>query len=424
LAQKETKTKEFLEKEIERLLKVNKALMDRVERDVGTRSPFALFEKNVHLASLVKERTLELEKLTTELENEKNKLSSIIQALPGAIFFFNHNFRIDRAFTTFLEKRFNTHEGCQLEEIIGGDFFSIVKQQVELLSQNLEVVFFDFLKANDEQEYYYACSVSCRNKDQYVLYIQDNTEKYLQEKLIKEQEAKILQSSKLASLGEMAAGVAHEINNPLAIINVAANMLSKLLKRNNITIPAIVTSVETIEVTVARISKIITVMRTISRESMEFRKEEVLFIELIQDVFALCSERFKNNYVDLRLKINNPNQDVTIYCDKIQLSQVLLNLLNNAYDATEGTEYPWIEVRFSDDAQNDFICIENTGKKIDKSIIPKIFNPFFTTKEVGKGTGLGLSISKSIMDRHHGSIELVPESENTTFILKLPKKNL
>lgn len=424
MAQKETKSKEFLEKEIERLMKVNKALMDRVERDVGTRSPFAVFEKNVHLASLVKERTLELEKLTTELENEKTKLSGIIQALPGAIFFFNHHFKVDRVFTTFLEKRFNIHEGGQLDEIIGNDFFSIVKQQVEKISQNLEVVFFDFLQINEDHECYYACSVSSRTKDQYVLYVQDNTEKYLQEKLIKEQEAKILQSSKLASLGEMAAGVAHEINNPLAIINVAANMLGKLLKRNNIAIPAIVTSVETIEVTVARISKIITVMRTISRESMEFRKEEVPFIELIQDVFALCGERFKNNDVDLRLKISNPNQKVPVYCDRVQLSQVLLNLLNNAYDATEETENRWIEVRFSDDSQNDFICIENSGKKIEKNIIPKIFNPFFTTKDVGKGTGLGLSISKSIMDRHHGSIELAPESENTTFILKLPKKNL
>lgn len=424
MEQKETKSKELLEKEIERLKKVNEALMNRVERDVGTRSPFAIFEKNVHLASLVKERTLELEKLTTELENEKNKLSGIIQALPGAIFFFNHHYKVDRSFTTFLEKRFDIQDGGQLEEIIGSDFFCIVKQQVEKISQNLEVVFFDFLQTKYDQEKYYACSVSSRTQDQYVLYIQDNTEKYLQERLIKEQEAKILQSSKLASLGEMAAGVAHEINNPLAIINVAANMLSKLIKRNNITIPGIVTSVETIEATVARISKIITVMRTISRESIEFRKEEVPFIELIQDVFALCGEKFKNNDVDLRLKISNPNQKIPIYCDRVQLSQVLLNLLNNAYDATEGTEDRWIEVRYSDDSQNDFICIENSGKKIEKSIIPKIFNPFFTTKDVGKGTGLGLSISKSIMDHHHGSIELSPESENTTFILKLPKKNL
>lgn len=424
MVQKETKSKEFLEKEIERLKKVNEALMNRVERDVGTRSPFAIFEKNVHLASLVKERTLELEKLTTEFENEKNKLSGIIQALPGAIFFFNHHYQVDRSFTTFLEKRFDIQKGSQLEEIIGSDFFYIVKQQVEKISQNLKVAFFDFLQIRNDQERYYACSVSSRTRDQYVLYIQDNTEKYLQERLIKEQEAKILQSSKLASLGEMAAGVAHEINNPLAIINVAANKLSKLLKRNDITIPGIISSVETIEATVARISKIITVMRTISRESMEFRKEAIPFIELIHDVFALCGERFKNNEVDLRLKITNSNQKSSVFCDRVQLSQVLLNLLNNAYDATEGAKERWIEVRFWEDSQNDFICIENSGEKIRKDIVPKIFNPFFTTKEVGQGTGLGLSISKSIMDRHHGSIELAPNSRNTAFILKLPKNNL
>ncbi|MCM2349382.1 MAG: ATP-binding protein [Bacteriovoracaceae bacterium] len=424
MAHQEPKSKEFLEKEIIRLKKVNEALMDRVERGLGNKSPFSLFEKNVHLSTLVKERTLELEKMTTELENEKNKLSGIIQALPGAIFFFNNTFTVDRYFTTFLEQQFDIQEGIPLEKAIGNNFFDLVKKQVTRLSQNQEVVFFDFLSVSNDLERYYNCSVSSRNKGQFVLYIQDNTEKYLQEKLIKAQEGKILQSSKLASLGEMAAGVAHEINNPLAIINVSANMLKKLLVRNKIQIPAIETCVNNIEGTVSRISKIITVMRAISREPMEFRKEEVPLMDLIHDVFALCGERFKNNEVDLRLKIPDVGLGPTLYCDRVQLSQVLLNLLNNAYDATEGTHNRWIEVQYFEDSSYDMLSVKNSGKKISLDIIPKIFNPFFTTKEVGKGTGLGLSISKSILERHEGNIELRPESENTCFVLKLPKKSL
>lgn len=422
MAHQEPKSKEFLEKEIARLKKVNEALMERVERGLDSQGPFSLFEKNVHLSTLVKERTLELEKLTTELENEKNKLSGIIQALPGAIFFFNNSYTVDRYFTTFLEQHFDIQEGLSLEKAIGKDFFDLVKIQAAKLGQNLEVVFFDFLSVSGDLERYYNCSVSSRNQGQFVLYIQDNTEKYLQEKLIKSQEAKILQSSKLASLGEMAAGVAHEINNPLAIINVSANMLKKLLIRNKIQIPAIETCVDNIEATIARISKIITVMRAVSREPMEFRKEEVLLTDLIQDVSALCGEKFKNNEVDFRVKIPNPLK-ATLYCDRIQLSQVLLNLLSNAYDATEGASERWIEVQYFEDPLYDMLSVKNSGSKIPKDIIPKIFNPFFTTKDVGKGTGLGLSISKSILERHEGNIELQTESENTCFVLKLPKKN-
>lgn len=423
MAQQEPQSKNSLEQEITRLKKVNEALMERVERGLDSQSPFSLFEKNVHLSTLVKERTLELEKLTTELEDEKNKLSGIIQALPGAIFFFNYAYTVDRYFSTFLEHQFDIQEGLSLENAIGNDFFDLVKRQAAKLGQKVEVVFFDFLSVSDDLERYYNCSLSSRNQGQFVLYIQDNTEKYLQEKLIKAQEAKILQSSKLASLGEMAAGVAHEINNPLAIINVSANMLKKLLVRNKIQIPAIETCVDNIEGTVSRISKIITVMRAVSREPMEFRKEEVLLMDLIQDVSALCGEKFKNNEVDLRVKIPDEFK-ATLYCDRIQISQVLLNLLSNAYDATEGASVRWIEVQYSEDSSYDLLSVKNSGNKIPKDIVPKIFNPFFTTKDVGKGTGLGLSISKSILERHQGSIELQTESENTCFVLKLPKKSL
>lgn len=423
MAQQEPNFKNSLEQEITRLKKVNEALMERVERGLDSQSPFSLFEKNVHLSTLVKERTLELEKLTTELEDEKNKLSGIIQALPGAIFFFNNTYTVDRYFSTFLEHQFDIQEGLSLENAIGNDFFDLVKRQAAKLGQKVEVVFFDFLSISDDLERYYNCSLSSRNQGQFVLYIQDNTEKFLQEKLIKAQEAKILQSSKLASLGEMAAGVAHEINNPLAIINVSANMLKKLLVRNKIQIPAIETCVDNIEGTVSRISKIITVMRAVSREPMEFRKEEVLLMDLIQDVSALCGEKFKNNEVDLRVKIPDEFK-ATLYCDRIQISQVLLNLLSNAYDATEGASVRWIEVQYSEDSSYDLLSVKNSGNKIPKDIVPKIFNPFFTTKDVGKGTGLGLSISKSILERHQGSIELQTESENTCFVLKLPKKSL
>ena len=403
-------------KEIERLKRVNEALMDRVEKGIDTAAggAFSLFEKNVHLAKQVKERTL-------ELQNEKNKLSGIIQTLPGSVLIFDKSFHVDLSLTPFFKAGFNSVQDSSLEKVLGQDMYQLVQEKVHALDQTQKVVLFDFLKVSDGKETYYACSISSRDGNQYVLYIQDNTEKYEQEKLIKIQEATIQQSSKLASLGEMAAGVAHEINNPLAIINTSAYQIRKLLERNKVNLPPLLHLVEIIENTVSRISGIITVMRDVSRENKGFLKEEVSLTKILHDVFALCAEKFKFHGVDLRMNIGKEREDYKINCDRLQFTQVLLNLLNNAYDATEGLEERWIEVKFMESSHHDILMVSDSGKGIPKKIATKIFNPFFTTKDVGKGTGLGLSISKSIMEKHGGSIELLFDSEHTCFVLKLPK---
>ena len=416
----ELKTSEQLEREIERLKKVNESLMDRIERGMGSgSSSFSLFEKNVYLASEVKERTLELEKLTSEIESEKNKLAGIIQALPGDILIFDKDFIVNKSFNSFLIKKFNNKQGLSLKQFLGDEFFSLVKSKVSRFDATSRVVFFDHLSGNEENYSYYTCSISSQNKNHYVLYIQDNTEKYLQDQRLKDQEAKILQASKLASLGEMAGGIAHEINNPLTIVNLAASSLKKMLIKNGVSVPGINQNVDIIEKTIQRISKIITGMKILSRESKEFRKETVSFQEIITDVFGLCTEKFKNNGVELRLKASGQEVDSKIYCDRLLISQILINLLNNAFDATEGQSERWVEIGFSS-GEIDVITIKDSGSGIPQHVKAKIFNPFFTTKEIGKGTGLGLSISKSIMENHGGTIELDSKSEHTCFVLKLP----
>lgn len=422
MEQKKSESNELLE-EIARLKRVNEALMDRVEKgiDTGAGGAFSLFEKNVHLAKQVKERTLELEKVANELQKEKTKLSGIIQTLPGSVLIFDQDLQLDLSLTPFLKAGFNSVQDSSLKNVLGEDMYQLVQEKMNTLDQTQKVVLFDFLKISGNAETYYACSISSRDREQFVLYIQDNTEKYEQEKLIKTQEATIQQSSKLASLGEMAAGVAHEINNPLAIINTSAYQIRKLLQRNNISIPPLFQMVEIIENTVTRISGIITVMRDVSRENKGFVKEEVPLLKILEDVFALCAQKFKFHGVDLRINIGAGREDYKIFCDRLQFSQVLLNLLNNAYDATEGQAERWIDVKFMESSYHDILTITDSGKGIPKDIATKIFNPFFTTKDVGKGTGLGLSISKSIMEKHGGSIELLFDSENTCFVLKLPK---
>ncbi|MEK6579858.1 MAG: HAMP domain-containing sensor histidine kinase, partial [Bdellovibrionota bacterium] len=105
-----------------------------------------------------------------------------------------------------------------------------------------------------------------------------------------------------------------------------------------------------------------------------------------------------------------------------QLSQVLLNLFNNAYDAVQTLTDKWIKIKVADTDQWVEIWVTDSGPGISSEVVSKMFQPFFTTKGVGKGTGLGLSISKKIIETHGGTLNVEMESPNTCFRITLPKR--
>lgn len=234
---------------------------------------------------------------------------------------------------------------------------------------------------------------------------------------LKIQTAKAEHSSRLATLGEMASGIAHEINNPLTIIIANA---SQILKKNPENQYAKV-RLEKIISTSHRISKIIHGLKLFSRQSDLDPMEDFALQELIQDSLELCQEKFNRYNVTLKAE---PTPDVLIHCRPAQISQVLLNLLNNAFDATlEGPEKK-IEVNYKIVDNFLQIYISDSGPGIPAHVVDKIFNPFFTTKDIGKGTGLGLSISKGIIADHKGELTLVTNAPKTTFLIQLPCKLL
>ncbi|MBT3982372.1 MAG: GHKL domain-containing protein [Bacteriovoracaceae bacterium] len=228
-------------------------------------------------------------------------------------------------------------------------------------------------------------------------------------------------TSKLASMGEMVGGIAHEINNPLAIINISVKNISKLANENKLSKENILEGVSNIEKTIIRISKIIDGLKTISRDTGKFEKTEVNLKDILQDIISLSSEKFRINEVSYRLDLEDKSFDKKILCDRVQISQVLINLLNNSYDAIENLDERWVEVRSLESQGFDIIKITDSGTGIPEKIQNSLFEPFYTSKGVGKGTGLGLSISKSILEMHHGSLEIDNSSQSTCFIIKLPK---
>ncbi|MGE3262322.1 MAG: sensor histidine kinase [Bacteriovoracia bacterium] len=238
--------------------------------------------------------------------------------------------------------------------------------------------------------------------------------------LVIDQQQALLSVAKMSALGEMAGGVAHEINNPLAIIKAVSAQLEEVMQDESIDKALVVRMSETISKTADRIAKIVFGLRTFSRDGSLDPFRPVNVMGLIENTVGLCSERFRNHGVEL--KIGDCPRELMFEGRETQISQVLLNLLNNAYDAIAERENKWVKISVSELESEIKISVTDCGNGIPPDIQKKIFQPFFTTKEIGKGTGMGLSISLGIMDAHKGVLALDHGSPNTAFVLTLPKK--
>ena len=240
----------------------------------------------------------------------------------------------------------------------------------------------------------------------------------------KEIELKLTQSAKLESIGLMASGIAHEINNPLTIISASNQRIKKKNAKSSIDEihqVEIEKDIKKIEDTVKRISTIIQGLTSFSRNSSADPFEFVLVEKLIEDISNFTQSRLKFSETQLLIEGDFFNKE--IFCQKIALSQVLINLINNSIDAIEALEVKWIKIKFNFEESVMSIHVIDSGKGISQKIQENIMSPFFTTKEAGKGTGLGLSICSSIIKNHNGKFFLEPNTVNTTFTIELPYKS-
>lgn len=262
---------------------------------------------------------------------------------------------------------------------------------------------------------------------------------------LKNQQLALASASRLSALGEMAGGIAHEINNPLAIISGQSQILSKKVAEaissglfgpiDNLDKTAWIeylnSGLKKIQDTSVRISKIIKGLKTVSRSGENDPFTEVEVKPLIEGVAALCMEKFKNHSIQLSCQSVD---GVYVLGRETQLSQVLINLLNNSYDALQDSDLKskpetsqeptsiskWIKLAAIENKGKIEIRVADSGYGISEEIVRKLMQPFFTTKPPGKGTGLGLSISKSIALDHGGTLVYDSYAEHTTFKLTLP----
>ncbi len=254
---------------------------------------------------------------------------------------------------------------------------------------------------------------------------------------LKNVQGQLVQSGKLASIGELAAGVAHELNQPLMVIRGTAQMIERTARKGSLSPDALLSQLEPIDRNTKRMMRIIGHLRTFSRQSeMEFQPVEIN--RVIEECFLLIGEQLKLR--DITVERDFAPDLPKIRADANQLEQVFLNLLGNSRDAVtearekaaaEGREAPpgriaiitRLAARDSLPGQAGAVevLIRDAGGGIPSDKVSRIFEPFFTTKAVGKGTGLGLSITYGIVKDHGGEIDVTATGpEGTTMRILLP----
>ncbi|ADU63630.1 MAG: PAS domain S-box protein [Pseudodesulfovibrio sp.] len=362
----------------------------------------------------------ERKKLEERLKESEKKYHTIFNNVPNSIFV------VDNTTLNILDCNTTASSvyGYTPEELIGRPFITVVHpdeaeriraqlqaftaiNQVKSVRKDGTSFFVDIMQA-----------VSAHSDMEYLLIsTTDITERLEAEQLL-------FHAGKMATLGEMATGVAHELNQPLTVIKSASNFFIKKVNAGE-TIPAqtIATLAREVDSYVDRATKIINHMREFGRKADQ-GLERVNVNDAIGRAFTLLTKQFEVHGITVRWELADGLPAVMASPD--QLEQVVINLLVNARDILEektdaaNSDTPLITVRSRTDGNRVFIQVEDNGGGIPEPIIHKIFEPFFTTKRVGKGTGLGLSISYGLIKNIGGVIHAENGEAGARFTITLP----
>ncbi|WP_419663564.1 two component system sensor histidine kinase [Desulfosarcina variabilis str. Montpellier] len=240
----------------------------------------------------------------------------------------------------------------------------------------------------------------------------------------------LIGASRLAELGEMAAGFAHEINNPLQIISSELSLIrllqTEMLESGEIkpgdAVDQVTDSIDQIKTQIDRCSRITAAILKFGRQG-ETRQEDLDLAVVVPEIVQMVTKKAEVHGIHLDRRM--PNAPIRVNADASRLQQVLLNLLNNAMDAIidqQGTAGGVIAITLNKDNDSQaMISVQDNGTGISPENMEKIFSPFFTTKPVGKGTGLGLSVCYGIIQQMGGKMEVDSQmGKGTTFSITLP----
>ena len=231
----------------------------------------------------------------------------------------------------------------------------------------------------------------------------------------------LLMASKLTALGEMATSMILEMRTPLQLVMVNASFLEEHLRDKEAT-----EMLQNITQSSSHINKIVENLHGLARREVRDPMQRRDVEGIVDDTLRLCRKRIED--AGISLEVADVDNTLTVDCHPTELAQVLLNLINNAAEAIDGDDDAWIKLdavvdgAAAGDERHVLFSVTDSGGGLPASLAEKLFEPFFSTKDVGAGygTGLGLTISRKIVQRHKGTLILDPESEDTRFVARLP----
>ncbi len=359
-----------------------------------------------------------------ELERQKTSkfLELILQNIPSMIFV--KEFNKDLTYS-LLNKSGEKLLGFKQEYVLGKNHFDFMSQEKaeERMKSDKEI----FLKKESVKSLPQELETTAGKKiietiqvpvfdkegnPEFIVGISNDITDEVNARIALERErSKSLQTAKLASLGEMSAGVAHEINNPLAIIAGSISLLNKF-KNDPIKFDA---KVDAVLKASRRIEKIVNGLRKFSRLTASSVHAQRALNDIANEAVTMTENKVKKHSASIQVLNRSAKK---VLCDEIEIEQVLINLINNSIDAIQLLNEKWIKINIFDEGNFVVLQVEDSGSGISAEVEQKLFEPFFTTKAVGQGTGLGLSIATGILEAHGATIQLNRDFEHTCFEIR------
>ncbi len=216
--------------------------------------------------------------------------------------------------------------------------------------------------------------------------------------------------------------MSHEVNTPLTIIMGHSHQMKRSLKLGTFDPVRVAEQCEKIEQMGVRISDITRGLRTFVRDATSDVPKLLPLHLLVEDILEFCRQRFHNHQIEMQTPRIKPS--LVVECRPIQIGQVMLNLLNNAFEAVQSQSQKWVRIEVTDSGDYVEIAISDSGPGLPAEIREHLAEPYYTSKPAGKGTGVGLTASKRIIEAHRGTLQLDRNSTATRFVIRLPKAEL
>lgn len=394
------------------------------ETDAGDRYEFLkLFVRGTANAILTVERNRQLIVNNADLEasqwqilNSRNTLRTFFDNIPSSVFIIDRSYNI-----VAINKHRSERLGKQPQELVGEKCYEKLRGNsspcadcliMDSLNGMPTVRTMNEVGPNGTLTHWEITTAPIREDDdgidRVIVFEEDVTEKWILE-------ANLIHAEKMASIGQLAANVAHEINNPLAAIIANAQLLLRDLSDAD---EDIIDALKLIETAGDRAAKIVNNLLDSARREKHYEFEEISLNKTIEDAISLL--RHEINKRSISIKLDLAREMPPILANKNQLKGVWINLVNNAMDAI-ASKRGRISISTRYENRDFVVVVSDNGRGMSPEHQEHVFEPFYTTKEPGKGTGLGLSVSLQAIKEHHGDIQFESApGKGTKFVVILP----